>query len=243
VDHKVIIKVGDYQIPGAWKAYGNILWEYIDAIDAEDELAPYRFQKVGERWVTHFTVDGVVKRGDFNDYRGLQHYAQSLAAPHRKINCIELAGLANTETLDTIERERHYSSIERNDPKAVATYKAAIRLLEDKKEAARLSGDMMEMERLGDQRDQLVNVLWPGKAKADQKRTKLNFKTLGRQTLGKSKTARKIQSTVRTAMSRAIETLRDGKMDELAHFLEMTVVAEGDGFAYRPVTPEPDWLL
>ena len=75
MDHQFVLSV-----PGAWEAYGKVWWEYVDAIDAEDDLAPYRFQKVGEIWAVHFTVEGVVTRGLFKDHRGFQHYAELVRA-------------------------------------------------------------------------------------------------------------------------------------------------------------------
>ena len=97
----------------------------------------------------------------------------------------------------------------------------------------------MEMERLEEQIERLTKELWPGKEKGN----KTNFKTLARQKLGKSKTALDIHKTVGTAMRRAIDSLLEGEMTEVARFLETSVNPDGYGFAYRPLAPEPAWLL
>jgi len=242
MDHHVVFRVGNQDVPGALDSYARIFWEYVDAIDAEDDLHPYRFQKVGEMWDINYAVNGVVKRGVFKNYRGLQHYAQLLASPHKRIDSVVLAGKADTQTLSIIAGERQFLDNERHDEVSIETYKRALELLEEQHHTAKLKGDSVEIERLEGRIDSLVNDLWPGKTKG----TKLNFNTLRRQTIGKSKTETNIHDAVGTAMRRAIATLIDGKrgkMVELARFLEMTVNPDGHGFAYRPLAPEPEWLL
>jgi len=216
--------------------------QLVDAVDAEDELAPYRFQRVGEMWEINYAISGVVKRGVFKDHRGLQHYAKLLANPHTAVKSVQLAGKTDEQTLAIIQGEKELSSIKRHDAASIETYKGALELLKEQLESAKLKSDVMEMERLEHDIDQLTNILWPGTTKG----TKPKFNTLHRQTIGKSKTEEKIHDAVATAMRRAIETLIDskrGKMVELARFLEMSVNPDGYAFAYRPVAPEPGWLL
>ena len=119
MDHRINLKIGNQVVPGAWEAYAKIFWEYVDAIDTEDDLQPYRFQKIGEIWHIHYAVQGVIKRGFFKDHRGLQHYAQLLANPNRLIDSVQLAELDNKDTLALIESERTSSSFERHDADSI----------------------------------------------------------------------------------------------------------------------------
>ena len=237
VDYQHIFQVGNYQIPALWKAYTSVLWEYIEAIDAEDELAHYRFQRVGEMWLLHFSVNGAVKQGIFKDHRGFQHYAKLLSAPDRTIESVELAGLADPDTLALIEDDRLYTDIERNDKVSRKLYKNALAMLKEQQLTARSKGDLVDMERLDEQIEHLTNELWPGGGKR-------TTTTLRRQTIRRTPTELKIHRTVGTAMRRSIETLRDERrMNELADFLERNVNPDGYGFAYRPISPHPEWLL
>lgn len=239
MDHHIVFRVGNQDVPGALDSYARIFWEYVDAIDAEDSLQPYRFQKVGELWEISYAVNGAVKRGVFKDHRGLQHYAQLLASPHKRIDSVVLAGKADTQTLAIIESERQFLDNERHDEAAIETYTRALELLEEQHYSAKLKGDSMNMELLDGQIDRLKSELSPGKPKG----TKPSVNTLRRQTIGKSKAEARIHDTVGTAMRRAIETLIEGQMDDLARFLEMNVNPDGYGFAYRPLPSAPGWLL
>lgn len=237
--HRIVQAVGGYEVPGAWDTYARILREYLDAVDAEDDLAPYRFQKVGESWAVQFSVGGVIKSGYFKDHRGLRHYAQLLASPHRVVESVHLAGRADPQTLSLIESEKSARVSVRHDPEAIQTYRDALELLADQHAAAKLRGDLVTMEEVEEKIERLRAELWPGRAGGGTP----NFRTLERQPVGKPGTALTIHKAVGTALRRAIQTLIDGKMVEVANFLEMTVIPEGYAFAYRPLQPEPHWLL
>lgn len=239
MEHQVVFMVGNREIPGAWEAYAKIWWEYVDAIDAEDAIQPYRFQKDGETWTMSFSVEGTVKQRVFNDHRGFHHYAQLLANPHRVVESVQLAGEANKETLALIESERRFSDLARHDDFSLQDYKDALEFLKDQHQSAKLKGDIMEMDHIEARIERFEKVLWPGKEKG----VKPSFMTLGRQKEGKSKRGLTIHKTVATAMRRAVEKLIAGGMDEMARFLEMTVNPEGYGFAFRPLAPSPEWLL
>jgi len=226
-----------FEMPAKVRHLVRMIEQYAEAVDAEDDVAPYRFQKVGQMWTVHFSIEGVVKRGNFNEHRGFQHYVSLLAAPHRAVESVQLAGLADLRTLALLEDEKQFTHMERHDEQSIQTYHAAFTLLSERLAAARMNGDIVAMEEIETQIDRLKSALSPGAS--DHAGPKLN--TLRRQTVGKSKTALKIHKAVGTAMRRAIRTLLD--MSELAKFLEMTVIPEGYAFAYRPLRPEPHWLL
>ena len=205
----------------------------------ERQLAPYRFQKDGTQWRVNYAVGDNIKTGSCGNDLGIQYYARLLAAPRQVIKSLELAGKTDKETLGLIESERQFDRMVRHDPKAIHDYKTSLESLKEKRSAANYKNDFKEVERLEEEIDELENQLLPGKKKG----AKPNFKTLRLQELGKSKTELKIHKAVGTAMRRAIEMLMKNEMGEVAEFLEMSVDPDGYGFVYRPLPPEPNWLL
>lgn len=190
-------------------------------------------------WVIHYAVNGVIKRGIFKNLRGLQHYAQLLARPRHSIHSVQLDGSADTDRLHLNGIDRQFSDIDRHDGEAIQNYLNLLESMKEKHAAAKYKGDIMEMERIDEDTEAIECLLWPGKKKGVEPK----ISTLRRQKLGKPKTELTIHRTVGTAMRRAIESLIEGQMGELAQFLEMSVNPEGYSFAYRPLAPEPKWLL
>lgn len=243
MDHQIIVEVGNQEVPGALDTYARVFWEYVDAIDAEDELVPFRFQLVGEMWVIHFTIEGMVKITHFADHKGFRYLARLLESPHRSIGSLDLAKLTDPRTLAIIQEERRQSTIQRHDDKSMADYKAALAVLKEKRIAAQYKGDDKENGRLCDRIDQLEAFLLPGKRKGIAP----NFDTLRRQQEGKSKTELLIHKAVGTEIRRAKKKLKTKGMGELADFLDRNVNPEGKGsdyaYAYRPSVPATDWTL
>lgn len=238
-EQRVVLQVGGIDVPGAMEIYRNILLEHIDAIDAEDDLASHRFQKVGEMWIVQYPVNGTVKQTLLRDHKGLHHYARLLAAPHRAISSIELAGVRTEQGLSILDAEASSSSIERHDDDAIAKYREAFDLLDQQRESAQQDGNVDRVEEIDEQIIQLQKLLWP-----EGKPTKFAYKSLGRQKEGMCSRRNTIHRSVATAIRRANQTIIDGGLPEAVRFLESFVVAEsGNSFAYRPIAPEPEWLL
>jgi len=217
--------------------------QFAEAIDAEDELSPYRFQRVGQIWMAHFTVDDVVKRIPFEHHVGFPYINRLFDAQHRSIKSFDLAGQTDPRKLAIIQEERQRSTIRRHDFAARADYKGALTTLKEQRLAAQDKGDDAEFDRLNDQINDLEKFLLPGKRNGAEP----NFATLRRQEEGKKSLEFSIHKTVATAIRRAKQKLRKYDMSELADYLDRTVHPEGKGFdyayAYRPPAPAPEWIL
>ncbi len=223
--------------PGAWETYGKIFWDYVDAIDAEDDLAPYRFQKVGEIWVVHFSVEGVVTKGLFKDHRGFQHYAQLLANQDRRVESVQLAGEANEQTLELLHGEkgvRQRPADYADTENLLVGYRQGKTRLDEALLAAKMSGDTDTIEEAERQRDEFLSELGQNE-RAFRRRVTENTE--------RSSLSLTFHKAVGTAMRRALRTLEDGNMGVCAIFLKRNINSEGMAFAYRPSPFAPSWLL
>jgi hypothetical protein len=237
MDHQLVLSVGGHDVPGAWEAYGKVFWEYVDAIDAEGDLAPYRFQKTGEIWAVHFTVEGVVTKGLFKDHRGFQHYAQLLANQDRRVESVQLAGEADEQTLELLQRERGLRQRPADDAeieKLLVGYRQGRARVDEALLAAEMSGDADAVEGAERQRDEFV---------AAYGKDERAFRRRVTEDTQRSSLSLTFHKAVGTAMRRALRTLKDGNMGECATFLKRNVNPEGMGYAYRPSPFAPPWLL
>ncbi len=200
--------------------------------------APFRFEKVGEMWVVHFTTLGQTEFGYFHDHRGFRYYAKLLGNPDVRIESLVLAGRADLITSGVSAAESSLPQMLQHDPEAVAQYKDTLNNLSKQLEVASERADEKEASRLSDEIDAIKSFLWKG---GKSKRT---LTGLGRKKLGGRTIPQTIHSTVGQAMRRAISTLMKGGMKKCAAYLEQTIMSDdGESMKYCPLDPRPLWRL
>jgi hypothetical protein len=202
----------------------------------ETNLAPYRFQRVGSIWHIHFPVAGETKTAEFPDSTRLQQMAYLLRNQDRLIPSETLAGHVDLETLGLIAADSKRRAEPRYGSLTVDTLELALNEKQARVMAARMRGDV-EAEMKAE--DDLENF------KKTYGETRKDFWRLLNQKEEDDSLAKSFHESVRKNRVRLLSTLRQPKymMQECADYLEMTVRPEGNGFAYRPPSPAPDWIL
>lgn len=230
-----VIRVGEYDIPGAVESYLNGLREIIDAVDEEDRDAPFRFQRVGNCWHLGFTVGGVVERGVYSDQKGFRHLARLLAEEGREIVSLDLAGQPDLENL--FGSEAFFAPAAQFDQRAASEMTARARALETGIQEARNAGHLDEAEKLFEEQQQIREYLL---GKGEQALATMKWKLA--QGLGPSTPRQRAHKAVARAMNRALRLV--GKdMPTCARYLERSVESLGSSWVYRPFAPTPKWLL
>ena len=126
--------------------------------DAVQNLAPFRFQKLGKMWVIHFTAADVFETGIFDDHRGFQHYARLLANPDRRILSLELANQSDLIASGVAAAENAFSRMTQHTPEAAGMYGKAFNKLREDHEGAKMKGDTEEMGRISDRIEELERI-------------------------------------------------------------------------------------
>ncbi len=195
---------------------------------------PFMFRQVGEIWVVHFTVAGVLKIGLFKDHIGLQQYSMTLANQDRVMSSKELDGDTTIEKRMLIASEKNRKAEPLFGDISIETIQKAFENLNDKLAAARENGDFEAMDRAEDEIAQLKKQLGENNK---------GFYRKLRENLNDSSLEKTTHKSVSANLRRARQLLRDNNMEEVAEFLKRNVLSEGYCFAYRPLSPAPKWQL
>ena len=202
----------------------------------ETNLARFRFQRVGSIWHIHFPVEDTVKVAHFQDSIRWQQMAYLLRNQNRWVPSETLAGHDDLETLGLIAADSSRRAERRFGSLTVENLESALNDKKGRVEAARMRGDVeAELKAEDDLED----------FRTTYGETNKDFWRLLNQKAESNSLVKSFHESVRKNRIRLLSTLRESKheMRECADYLEMTVMPEGNGFAYRPPSPAPDWIL
>ena len=211
---------------------------------APTNIDPFRFQKVGNEWHIHFRSGDEIKTMRLANSDPLERMHKILGNEGRWVSSDSLVEMPsrNTEKMirpveaisvdvgfnESLKQEYAFKGL------SVSGLEAAYDYLKSDVESSRLQG---LQDKLLDAQSELSNFeKFVGKTQEDFK--KLVFQKLE---LGSQKSAN--HGAVRKSVSRLLKTLEDKGMGECADFLQGNVQKEGQGFAYRPSSPAPEWVL
>ena len=202
----------------------------------ETKLARHRFQKVGSIWHIHFPVEDRIKVAQFQDSIRWRQMAYLLRNQDRWVPSETLAGHDDLETLGLIAADNNRRAERRYGSLTIEALESALKEKQARVKAARIRGDV-EAELKAE--DDLENF------RTTYGETQKDFWRLLNQKEESHNLAKTFHESVRKNRVRLLSTLREEEheMQECADYLEMTVRPEGNGFAYRPPSPAPEWIL
>lgn len=200
------------------------------------KLPPYRFERIGDIWHIHFSVNGEIKKTDFKHTVGIGQMAQLLGRPDRLIPSVTLNGSDDIETLGLIASDNNRRSEPAHQGLSVEGLQRVYDGIMDRIKSANLNGE---------KRDEEAAELELERFETEIGKTEKDFEKYLNQKLDDRKLGKTLHRTVAANRQRFLKSLRSEKhkMKELADHLEMSVKAEGFGFAYRPTPPAPNWVL
>ena len=202
----------------------------------ETNLARFRFQRVGSIWHIHFPVAGETKKAEILDSTRWRQMAYLLRNQDRWVPSETLAEHDDHETLGLIAADSKRRAERRYGRLTVDTLESALNDKQARVKAARMRGDVEAELKAEDDLEDFTTMCGE---------THKDFWRLLNQKEESHNLAKSFHESVRKNRVRLLTTLRQPKyeMQECADYLEMTVMPEGNGFAYRPPSPAPDWIL
>lgn len=202
----------------------------------ETNLARYRFQLVGSIWHIHFPVAEEIKVAQLPDSVLLRQMSCLLRNQDRWVPSETLAEHDDLETLGLIAADSNRRAERRYEGITVETLESALNDKQARVEAARMRGDVKAELKAEDDLEDFKTTCGE---------TNKDFWRLLNQKEESDSLAKSFHESVRKNRLRFLTTLRQPKyeMQGCADYLKMTVMPEGKGFAYRPPSPAPDWIL
>lgn len=202
----------------------------------DTSLDRFRFQLVGSIWHIHFPVAGDVKVSQFPDSIRLQQMACLLRNQDRCVPSETLARHDDLETLSLIAADSNRRAERRYGSLTVDALQSALNDKQARVKSARMRGDVEAALKAEDDLEDF---------KTEYGETKKDFWRLLDKKEENDSLAKSFHESVRKNRRRLLLAMRQPPymMQECADYLEMTVRPEGFGFAYRPPSPAPDWIL
>jgi hypothetical protein len=196
------------------------------------------FVKKQDIWVVCF--DG--SPGQFKDIDGMAYIAYLLEKPHRLMSAIKLyqlvhgvpAGRSITHQDPGQDEDPQIAQLDAPmDEQGLKEIKASMMRLANELKQARENNDTLLEKELQEEFDKYAAYL------------KQQHDTAGRQRpIVKGDPNEKARSTVRKAMGRAYDNIREKRgFAKLADYLEKHIIPDGPSFAFRPDPDDPAWTV
>jgi hypothetical protein len=202
----------------------------------ETNLARFRFQRVGSIWHIHFPVAGETKKAEILDSTRWQQMAYLLRNQDRWVPSETLAEHDDLETLGLIAADNNRRAERRYGSLTIDTLESTLNDKQARVKSARMRGDVEAAQKAENDLDDFTTKFGD---------THKDFWRLLNQKEDNDSLAKSFHESVRKNRRRLLLAMRQPPymMQECADYLEMTVRSEGYGFAYRPPSPAPDWIL
>jgi hypothetical protein len=115
-----------------------------DAVAGASMLPPaYQFQLCGDYWIIRYTTDTGVEKGHYRDLAGFRHIAMLLANPEKRLEAMQLQGLAESPVAHEVLTPQRAL-----DAEAVTSIEAELARLEDSIDRAEKAGNREEVSQL-----------------------------------------------------------------------------------------------
>lgn len=202
----------------------------------ETKLARYRFQRVGSIWHIHFPVGNDVRTTSCEDNKALRQIACLLSNQDRWISSNTLAGHDDLKTLGLIAADSNRRSERRFGSLTIHELQSAFGDKQARVQTSKMQGDIKALEKAENDLEEFIK---------EYGETPEDFRRVLNQREENKCLAKSFHESVRKSRQRLLKSLRSPmhNMAECADYLEMTIQSEGYGFAYRPPSIAPDWIL